>query len=213
MSIPEDTGETTPGTETPPPPPTGGEVPPPPPDSGTTTPTPPPARIAPKRLRVIKALAALLGSISTADGDKFTMAGKVTYNRLLFGADVQANPPMLSIVEAPRSDVAFYGGEGGSNRSDKWTLMIQGVLPDTKRNDDQDQAYYLVQDVERRLSRISAVNPNSGNAKFPADYNLGDMISGVEIAPPVVRPPEAGVSDHVFFYLPIRVGISVEIGE
>jgi hypothetical protein len=173
----------------------------------------PTTRPAPKRLAVIQKLQALLAGISTANGDAYDLAGKVYYNRLLFGQDVTGTPPALSIVEAPRSDVAFFAGEDGSNRSDKWTLMIQGIVADTKRDSDQDGAYYLVQDVERRLLRIIDVSRGSGMAKFPGDYMLGDMISGVEIAPPVVRPPEAGVSDHVFFYLPIRVGIAVEIGE
>lgn len=173
----------------------------------------PTTRTPPKRLAVIKALVALLGRISTEDGNAFTLKDKVYYNRLLFGQDVTGQPPALSIVEAPRPDAALFAGEDGSNRSDHWTLMIQGIVPDTKRDSDGDAAYYLVQDVERQLQRITEVSGGSGMPKFPGDYMLGDMISGVEIAPPVVRPPEAGVSDNVFFYLPIRIGIAVKIGE
>jgi hypothetical protein len=170
-------------------------------------------RTPPKRLAVIRAMRALLARISTDDGCAFTLKDKVFYNRLLFGQDVTGQPPALSIVEAPRPDAAFFAGEDGTNRSDKWTLMIQGIVPDTKRDSDGDAAYYLVQDVERQLQRITEVGGGSGNPKFPDDYMLGGMISGVEIAPPVVRPPEAGVSDNVFFYLPIRLGIAVKIGE
>jgi hypothetical protein len=170
-------------------------------------------RIPPKRLAVLIRLQALMGQISTADGDAFDMVGKVHRNRLLFGADVVNDPPLLSIIEAPRSDTAFFGGEDSINRADKWTLMIQGLVADTKRDDDADNAYFLVQDVERRLARITDVKGGSGMPKFPGDYMLNGMISAVEIAPPVVRPPEAGVSDNMFFYLPIRVSIGVKIGE
>jgi hypothetical protein len=173
----------------------------------------PTERQPPKRLAVIRALQSLLARISTDDGCAFTLKDKVFYNRLLFGQDVTGQPPALSIVEAPRPDAAFFAGEDGSNRSDKWTLMIQGIVPDTKRDSDGDAAYYLVQDVERQLQRITEVSGGSGMPKFPDDYMLGGMISTVEIAPPVVRPPEAGVSDNVFFYLPIRLGIAVKIGE
>ena len=170
-------------------------------------------RTPPKRLAVIAALQALLEQISVADGDAFDMTGKVYRNRLLFGQDVTGDPPALSIIEAPRSDTAFYAGSDGEARLDAWTLMIQGIVADTKLDDSGDDAYFLVQDVERRLSRIMSEDPVSGRPEFPNDYRLNGMISSVEIAPPIVRPPEAGVSANVFFYLPIRVGIGVKIGE
>jgi hypothetical protein len=39
------------------------------------------------------------------------------------------------------------------------------------------------------------------------------MITSVEIAPPVIRPPEAGVANNAFFYLAIRLGMAAKIGE
>jgi hypothetical protein len=170
-------------------------------------------RPAPKRLAVIIALQKLLEQISTADGDAHTMVGRVHRNRILFGQDVTGNPPALSILEAPKPGDALFGGEQQDHRSDGWTLLVQGIVEDTKRDDDADNAYFLCQDVERRLARISAVKGGSGSPKYPDAYLLGGMISAVEIAPPVVRPPEAGVSDNAFFYLPIKLTVSVEIGE
>jgi hypothetical protein len=167
----------------------------------------------PKRLEVLLKLKALLEQISTASGYNFDLAGKVHLNRLLFGQDVTGNPPALSIVEAPRTDPGIYGGEGREARSDSWPIFIQGILPDTKLEANEGDIYFFVQDVERKLNRIQAMKPGSGTPEFPDDYNLGGMIAGVEIAPPVVRPPEAGVSDNVFFYLPIRIQIGVKIGE
>lgn len=167
----------------------------------------------PKRFDALMKLKALLEQISVANGDNFDMAGKVHLNRLLFGQDVMENAPALSIVEAPRTEAGAYGGEGQEARRDHWPIFIQGILPDTKRPEDEGDIYFLVQDVERRLNRIQSRKPGTGSPEFPDDYNLGGMIAGVEIAPPVVRPPEAGVSDNVFFYLPIRIQIGVKIGE
>lgn len=169
-------------------------------------------RKPPRRLDVLINLQLLLEEISTDDGDLYTMAGKVHINRMLFGPDVrQDNDAMLSIIEAPRPDFATFAGAGEA-RSDKWTLMIQGTVPDDKTVDTEYLPYFFCQDVEKRLVRITE-RKASGNPKYPHDYMLGDMISSVEVAPPVIRPPEAGVSSHAFFYLPIRLGIAVEIGQ
>lgn len=202
-----DTDVIEPGAETPPatePPPPATEAPPPVAET-------PPARPLPKRLAVIVALQNLLSKISTADGDKFTLAGKVYRNRVLLGAEVTERPPILAILEAPRPDIASFAGDENSYRRDSWTLMIQGIAADN-RKDSTDDVYYLCQDVERRLSRIQETK-DSGNPKFKDDYMLGGMITSVEIAPPVIRPPEAGVANNAFFYLPIRVGMAAKIGE
>jgi hypothetical protein len=177
-----------------------------------TTIPPDRAAVQPKRLAVLIRLQLLLEEICKADGDLYDMAGHVHVNRLLFGAEVkQDHEATLSIIEAPRSDFAVFAGDGDS-RADRWTLMIQGTVPDDKTVDTEYLPYFFCQDVERRLLRIIE-RKSSGTPKYPHDYLLGDMISSVEVAPPVVRPPEAQVSSHAFFYLPIRLGIAVEIGQ
>ncbi len=170
------------------------------------------SRVPPKRLAVLTRLQLLLEQICVADNDLYDMAGHVHINRLLFGPDVRQDADAtLAIVEAPRPDFATFAGSGEA-RADKWTLMIQGTVPDDKTVDTEYLPYFLCQDVERRLLRVTEQKA-SGNPKYPSDYMLGDMISSVEVAPPVIRPPEAGVSSHAFFYLPIRLGIAVEIGQ
>jgi hypothetical protein len=177
-----------------------------------TTIQPTRAAVPPYRLAVLLRLQLLLEEICKADGDLYDMQGHVHINRLLFGAEVQqAHEATLSIIEAPRPDFATFAGDGDS-RADRWTLMIQGTVPDDKSVDTEYLPYYFCQDVEKRLLRITEVK-GSGSPKYPNDYRLGDMISSVEVAPPVVRPPEAQVSSHAFFYLPIRLGIAVEIGQ
>lgn len=171
-------------------------------------------RKPPKRLAVIIALQALLEGICRVDGYAFDLAGKVVRNRALIGADIMDKPPLVGIIEAPRPDFALFAGENNSHRKDNWTLLIQGIVKDDKTANMADDAFYLCQDVERRLSLIGAIK-QGGNGKplFPEYYMLGGMIAGIEIAPPVIRPPEAQVSAHAFFYLPIRLGIAGELGE
>lgn len=169
-------------------------------------------RTPPKRLAVITRLVEVLEQISTEDGDAFTMAGRVYRNRILIGADVTDKPPVLAIIESPRAEPGIFAGEGKEARRDSWTIMIQGITADDRKNSGDD-VYYLCQDVERRLLRISATKGHSGNPRYPDVHLLGGMITAIEIAPPVIRPPEAGVANNSFFYLPVRLGMAAEIGE
>ena len=169
-------------------------------------------RTPPMRLQILIGLQELLAQISTLDGDAFSLnLDHVLRNRVLLGEDVTADGPTLAIIEAPRPDFAQFAGEDNVMRKDHWTLLIQGIAPDD-RMDTTDDIYYLCQDVERRLQRMSE-QKSSGSPAFPGDYMLGGKITSVEIAPPVIRPPEAQVSRFSYFYLPIRFGVAVEIGE
>jgi len=170
-------------------------------------------RPVPRRLAVLIAMQNLLAQISTAEGDAFDIGlARAHRGRLLFGADENEHPPAVSIIEAPRPGVPVFGGHDFEVRRDMWPLLIQGITANTRRDDSTDDAYYLVQDVERRLARISAMD-NRGRPVYAETHMLGGMITAVEIDPPVVRPAEPGVSSNTFFYLPVRVGIATEIGE
>jgi hypothetical protein len=170
-----------------------------------------PERPIPRRLKVIMALQDLIAGASKENGDAFDLAGKVYRNRILIGAEISDKPPAVAIIEAPRADIATFAGEEAAFRKDYWTIMIQGIAADN-RKDTEDDIYYLCQDVERRLNRMQAETRN-GNPEHKEDYLLGGMITSVEIAPPVIRPPEAGVANNAFFYLAIRLGMAAKIGE
>lgn len=157
------------------------------------------------------ALQDLIAGASKENGDAFDLAGKVYRNRILIGAEISDKPPAVAIIEAPRADIATFAGEEAAFRKDYWTIMIQGIAADN-RKDTEDDIYYLCQDVERRLNRMQAETRN-GNPEHKEDYLLGGMITSVEIAPPVIRPPEAGVANNAFFYLAIRLGMAAKIGE
>jgi hypothetical protein len=171
-----------------------------------------PARTPPYRLKVIMALQKLIAGASVDEGYAFDLAGKVFRNRILIGAEITDRPPAVAIVEAPRADIATFAGEEAAFRKDYWTIMIQGIAADN-RKDTEDDIYYLCQDVERRLNRMQDTKAQSGNPLYKEDYLLGGMITSVEIAPPVIRPPEAGVANNAFFYLAIRLGMAAKIGE
>jgi hypothetical protein len=173
-----------------------------------------PPAVDPKRLRIMKALQAHLAGINRIDGYNFDLAGKVLRNRIIIGVqDLGDQLPLVSIVEAPRADLAIYTGEWEQIRKDNWTLLLQGVVKDDFTPNTEDDAYYLCQDVERRLTRLIQTKPGTGRPLYPDEHLLGGIITGVEIAPPVIRPPEAQVSADAFFYLPVRLGVAVQIGE
>jgi len=159
----------------------------------------------PTRLLIHQRLQALLQGITSENGYDYELGDAVFRGRIILGADVPA--PALSILEAPRPDAAMdYGGEDYEARRDHLTLLIQGIVENDIENP-TDPAYYLEAAVEHRLSRILATNPRNGSPLYQEHYNLGGLITQIEIGAPVVRPPENNVSKTAFFFLPVRVGI------
>lgn len=169
----------------------------------------------PLRLLILQRLVEHLYGLTEADGYHFTLTDKnVHRGRSILGAESAVSREtraVVSIIEAPRPDIAAYAGEWNEARHDMWTLLIQGQTFTDLR--DSDQAYFLCADVEQHLSRITAVRAETGNPVYPDVFNLGGLITSLEIAPPVVRPPEDRVSTAAFFFLPVRVGIAVKVGE
>lgn len=164
----------------------------------------------PNRLAILVALTDHLKAITPDNGYEFDLSQSVYRGRNLLGADVRGdNLPLVSILESPRPDIAVYAAEEANWRWDQWTLLIQGLIDDDKRNP-SDRAYYLCAAVEQHLARLSEVRRETGKPRYPDEYLLGGRVTGMEIAPPVVRPPEDRVSAAAFFFLPIRVGVAIE---
>lgn len=168
--------------------------------------------LVPTRLLILKRLTAHLEAITPANGYSYDLTDKIERGRVLLGAEVTSKDklPMLSIVEAPRPDVAIYTAEWNSMVSDNWTLLIQGLIKDDKRHP-TDTAYELCAEVQKHLARLIETRPETGNARYPNEHLLGGLISRLEMAPPVVRPPEKEVSQSAFFFLPIRVGVAMDL--
>lgn len=161
--------------------------------------------MTPTRLLVVQRLCTLLETLEFK-GQPLDMTGKVSRGRNILGEEVAA--PALSIIEAPRPDFASFAGEEHFMRKDNMILMIQGRAVDDKLLPG-DEAYWLAAAVEQRLSAITATKKH-GSPEFPEHHLLGNLITGLEIAPPVVRPPEDKVSQWAFFFLVLRVGIAVD---
>lgn len=173
-----------------------------------------PDRPVPKRLAILRHLQALLEEVSEEDGDAYTLVGKVYRNRTLIGADVNERPklPAITLLEAPRAGINTFAGHEFEHRKDQWTILVQGMVDNSRRGTDSDDIYYLCQDVERRLNRMQATKAN-GRAAYPEHHMLGDKITSVEIVAPIVRPPEANVANNAFFYIAIYFGVAAKIGE
>lgn len=159
------------------------------------------------RLSVLKALTAHLETISVAGGYNFNLTGAVFRGRGRFG---DGDPEtMVSILENPRPDYGSRAGDG-STRSELWPLLIQAWCPDDPANP-SDPVYGLLDDIERHLAKVIAESPATGAPLYPDVYLLGGKISSLELTPGVVRPPTDGVSSRAFLYLPVRVGLAVDL--
>jgi hypothetical protein len=169
----------------------------------------------PIALAALKALTAHLEGIKPTNGYDFDLQGRVFRGRVRFG---HGEPlPMLSILEAPRPEDGLLlpvAGESSRHSAREWGLLVQGWAVDDPENP-TDPAYYLMAAVERRLSDMVAVKA-SGQPVDPAAYLLGrttagkTRISTATIGPGLVRPPQEGISDTAFFYLPVSLQRTVD---
>lgn len=164
-----------------------------------------------KRLEVQKALTKHLEGITPDNGYKADLRGKVYRGRNRFGANHTDKIPFLSVLEPKATDYGNFANEEQTVRLDDWVLLVQGWADDDPRNP-TDPAYELVAEVEQRLAMLIAKD-EQGNIMFPGVYRLGGKIAKLTVAQPIVRPPEEGLSDTAFFYIPIRIGLSVDIRE
>lgn len=159
------------------------------------------------RLKVMRRLTAHLEGITEANGYNHNLNGAVFRGRAVYG---NKDPvPMVSILEGKGSEFGVFADTHSSVRKDDWVLLVQGFVADDPRNP-TDPAYALLTDVERRLSDIIAVD-RQGQPAFNGLYMLQGLITSFKMASPVVRPPEDGLSSKAFFYLPIRVGLAVDL--
>lgn len=157
---------------------------------------------APKQLRVMRKLAALLEATSGYEGVKCWLGKSIVTSR-----DVEDT---LSILEAPRPIIGAPAGENGVKRNETWTLLVQG-WPKDNPLEPSAPAYWMKAAVEQQLSLVIAELPNGVQRKDTV-YMLGGDISALTIGQGVVRPPsEDAASRLAMFYLPLIIEINVDV--
>lgn len=169
--------------------------------------------LIPTRLLIVQRLQAVIEMATAPDGYGTTLAGNVHRGRNVLGEDL--GDIAVGLIESPRVDAtAMFGNDWNEMRQDALTILLQGkIKPKSTLNtsDRTDLAYYLQANVEQALSHINAIDFRSGDPKYPEHFNLGGLITEIEIGPPVVRPPEDIASAASFFFQPIRLGVTVAV--
>ena len=152
----------------------------------------------PFRLEALKRLTAVLEEITTGNGYSQDMTGRVFRGRAIFGDNDPV--PMLSILEVPQPPEQIPPPASGTTYKGDWDLVIQGFLPDDRENP-TDPAHYLLADVKRRL----AEEKRKGRKDF-VHLGFKNAVTGIEIGPGVVRPPDE-VSDKAYFWLTVTLQV------
>lgn len=171
----------------------------------------------PKQLRVLKKLTAHLEGINPDNDDPATGApyeidlrDRVFRGRSILPEKEAENA--ISILEFPRQDIYAPVGEHGAVRMESWSLMLQGWPIDDAANP-SDPAYVLKAMVEMRLARIIAELPNGRGPAYPDEFMLGGDLASLIIAPGIVRPPEDAGSRLAMFYMPLVLGVRLNVAD
>ncbi len=165
-----------------------------------------------KQLVIMQRLTMQLQAITPANGYDYDLSKSVYRGRGIFGSEPG---PFLSILENRQPDPRpLLAGHEKLNRSEKWTLLVQGWAEET--DDDSpyptDGLYQLMGAVMTNLARLEAVGPD-GSPLYPGEYRLGRIINDLQIGPGVVRantPDYAGVQ---CFYLPLFIGYAINVAD
>jgi hypothetical protein len=177
----------------------------------------------PKQLRVLKKLVAHLEGINPTNDDPHTgapyevdLTGKVYRGRSILTIDDAEDA--ISILEFPRQELYSTVGDHGIVRLHQWNLMLQGWPADDPENP-SDPAYRLLALVEMRLARLAAEAPNGREGGlYPDEYMLGKQgndyeLASLIIAPGIVRPPEDAASRLAMFYMPLVLGVRLNVAD
>lgn len=177
----------------------------------------------PKQLRVLKKLVDHIEGINPENVDPHTGApyardlrGKVYRGRSLL--TIKDAEDAISILEFPRQEIYSPVGDHGLVRMHAWSLMVQGWPADDPVNP-SDPAYELLALVEMRLARLVAEAPNGRQGGlYPDEYMLGthngeSELGSLIIAPGIVRPPEDAASRLAMFYMPLVLGVRLNVAD
>lgn len=113
--------------------------------------------------------------------------------------------PMVSLLQAAEVDESFSDAENAMRRKDDKLYLIQGWVSDDRENP-TDPAHDLLAKTKQALSEIIDMDSPKYLLKgYNSNNNGRSLVGDLKISTGIVRPPEQGVSDTAYFWLPIRV--------
>lgn len=149
--------------------------------------------ISPK-LEILKALTAKLEEINPSNGFENDLTGAVFRGRIMFGEDDPL--PMVSILEPPEEE-PWTSTSGNCSATGDWVLVLQGFTHDDFDNP-TDPAYVLLEEVQIKLREAKSMD---------GGFNIlghGQYITGMDIGPGIVRPPD-DPSSRAYFWLTVKI--------
>jgi hypothetical protein len=161
-------------------------------------------------LTVEKAICSLIAdTVTTDNGRPFDLSQVVFRGRQRFGHGEPV--PMVSVVQAPNIDIENNNAGKGRQRFSDKTFLIQGWVADDPQNP-TDPAHELMAEVKRALSyTLDMDDPNFMFRSYNPKGN--DLISNINISTGLVRPPESGISDKAYFWLPLIVTLIEDLSD
>lgn len=175
-----------------------------------------------KRLRVLKLLTTWLGQeITVANGYKFDLTDSVFRGRMIFTDDDPM--PLVSILENLNPDresrtAGANDDPSRAKRNEGWTLLVQGWVKEDHLYP-CDEAYELMADVKKALAKAFADQTNDdnllidmGEGDAPRAYFLGGLVSGFEVEPGTVRPPEQP-TERAFFWMRVILKFTERVND
>lgn len=158
----------------------------------------------PFRLRVLKALTAVIENVGQQADDVNVLQGMVFRGREYYGDDEPL--PMVSLLEPPLSVDRLPSTEANPDTFGDWDILVQGWVKDDKLNP-CDPAYQLSAEVIRAiaLERMKWQGPGRRNL-----LGEGESIVDIVIGSPIVRPPDV-TSARACFYLIVTLRISEDL--
>lgn len=175
----------------------------------------------PFRLRVQKAIGSSLELNVSGTEFNYTLADHVFRGRALFGPS--DGTYLVSILEPPVPPEEIVKPPEVVKGPVLWNLLIQGFLPDDPANP-SDQGHVLMADVKKRFAMEKKRFVDGAieqSERFRNPFGLGMMRDGVPaanyiqeisfIGTGIVRPPDDGVSDKAYFWLPLTLKLVEDI--